>query len=266
MILALLLAVPALAGPPDHTVNQAFREYNAAAVFELPLLDQDQIEDLEAGEVVRIVERDGDRSKPARALAFKLSSHPMQSLWVASLDPHLTVDPDLTERRLSRTGERELWYGYYELPYPFSDRHWLVESWNNRALAEATSGRAWEHAWVLANGRMDEARTFVASGAIPGVDTEAMDKAILTPHNHGAWLVIRLPDGRSVLGYHATSTVGGSVPDWVVLQLLHGRLQALLERVDARCPTTVIEHYTRAHPDLESGDGTPLRWRPAQDQ
>ena len=131
-------AVPALAGPPDHTVNQAFREYNAAAVFELPLLDQDQIEDLEAGEVVRIVERDGDRSKPARALAFKLSSHPMQSLWVASLDPHLTVDPDLTERRLSRTGERELWYGYYELPYPFSDRHWLVESWNNRALAEAT--------------------------------------------------------------------------------------------------------------------------------
>jgi len=255
-------AAPEPAPPIAHPVNQALLQFNAHATFAVPLLDAEQLESLDQGDVLRIVERHADRDQPARALAFKLSAHPMQALWVASVDPHLTVDPDLIERRLSRTGHKELWYGYYDLPYPLSDRHWLVESWNNRRLARATAGRAWEHAWRLAEGRMDQARAYVSAGHIQGVTLESMDSAVQTPHNHGAWVVLRLSDGRSLLGYHATSTVGGSIPDWLVLQLVRGKLQALLERVDARCEQLVPSHYTASHPHLESGDGTPLEWRP----
>jgi len=191
-----------------------------------------------------------------------MSEHSQAALWVASLDPHLTVDPDLIEKKLAEHNGREIWYGYYKLPYPFSDRHWVIESWNNLALAKATNGASWEHAWQLAPGQESTVFSAVREGAVEGVDAAAVDSAVKTPHNHGAWLVIRLENGKSLLGYHATSTVGGSVPDWIVLQLVHGKLDALLKRVNDRCTTVVPEHYDAAHPHLEGGDGVPLTWRP----
>lgn len=245
----------AIGGPLD----EALTEFNAHAAYPLPALDADQLATLESGEVLRLIER--EEGLAGRAIALLVTEHSAEALWVASLDPHLTVDPDLTEVRLTQ-GPRELWYGYYDLPYPFADRHWMVESWNNRALATATGGRAWEHAWTLASQHMPMARAAVLGGRVPGVDQDLMDKAVETPDNTGAWLVITLSDGRTVLGYHARSTVGGAVPDWLVLKLVNGRLQALLERVSERCTGLVAEHYTAAHADIESGDGTPLTWRP----
>lgn len=261
---ALLLALPlaSSAGAPESVVSPAVARFNRAAVFPLPTLDPGQLADLEKGKVVKIIDRSGARDQPARAIALKLSSHSQPALWVASLDPHLTVDPDLTESRLDKADGKELWYGYYDLPYPFADRHWVIESWNNRALATATGGAAWEHAWKLAPHREAEALSAVRLGKVEGVEPEWVDSAVKTPHNHGAWLVLALEDGRSLLGYHATSTVGGSVPDWLVLQLVQSKLDALLKRVDDRCDELVPSHYTAVHPDLEGGDGLPLTWRP----
>lgn len=260
-VLLLVASTPSLAA--EHPVNAGLTAYNAAAVFPLPTLDADQLASLDEGEVVRIIERSDDPKAPARAIALSVSDHPLPALWVAALDPHLTVDPDLIETRLSTSESgRELWYGYYALPAPISDRHWVVESWNNHALAAATDNRAWEHAWKLVAHRMGEARVAVAAGRVEGVEPEAMDGAVLTPHNRGAWLVVRLSDGRSLLGYHATSTIGGSIPDWIVLRLVHARLDALMLRVQDRVPELVPEHYTPSHPDLAGGDGAPLTWRP----
>lgn len=260
VLLALLLTTaPAHAGP----VEAALADFNAHADFPLPALDERSLKDLAAGKVVKIVDRDPDRARPARAIALLLTEHTQEALWVAALDPHLTVDPDLVELRLDDgTTDRELWYGYLDLPMPLSDRHWVVDSWNNRRLAAATGGAAWEHGWRLNTAEIDQARTAVAAGRVTGIDEARMDHAILTPHNHGAWLVVRLPDGRSILGYHATSTIGGSIPDWLVLQLVHARLDALLERVAERCSGLVREHYTAAHPNIEGGDGAQLTWRP----
>lgn len=263
--LALAVAPSAYAAeapdPASHPVNRSLTTYNTHAAFRVPLLDGEQLTDLDQGEVVRIIERDSDPEKPARALAYRLSDHPMSALWVAALDPHLTVDPDLTERALAEKDGRELWYGYYELPYPISDRYWVIESWNNLGLAKATGNRAWEHAWELVPHRLGEARVAVASGRVPGIDAESMNGAVFTPDNHGAWAFVDVGDKRLIL-YHATSTIGGSIPDWIALRLVHSRLDALLDRIDARCDGLVQEHYTAEHPHLQAGDRSPLTWRP----
>jgi hypothetical protein len=260
-LLTALLLVPAFAHADP--VQTALERFNAHADFPLPALDERALADLVAGKVVKIVDRDPDRERPARAIALLLTEHAQEALWVAALDPHLTVDPDLVELRLDDgTGDRELWYGYLDLPMPLSDRHWVVDSWNNRKLAAATGGTAWEHGWRLNTARLPEAVAAVRGGRVAGVDEARMGGAILTPDNHGAWLVVQLPDGRAILGYHATSTIGGSIPDWLVLQLVHSRLDALLERVAARCSGEIGAHYTASHADIEGGDGAALTWRP----
>lgn len=265
VLTALWLTGPAAAADPaadSPGVNRALTAFNAHAVYAVPLLDEKQLASLNKGEVVRIIERDANPDLPARALAYMLSDHEMEPLWVAMLDPHLTVDPDLTERALDVRDGRELWYGYYKLPYPISDRHWVIESWNTRGLATATGGKAWEHPWKLVPHRMGEATIAIAEGRIPGITPERAESAVFTPDNHGAWFIVDVGGGKRLIGYHATSTIGGSIPDWIALRLVHGRLDALMRRIDGRCDVLVPEHYTASHPDLEAGDGSALSWRP----
>ncbi|MFT7519260.1 MAG: hypothetical protein ACI9MC_001400 [Kiritimatiellia bacterium] len=229
--------------------------FNTHAVFPLPTLDDKQREQLLAGKVVKIVER--HEGSPSTAIALLIVDQPIEAIWIASLDPHLTVDPDLVEIRLDdRSTHRELWYGYLDLPMPFSDRQWMVDSWSNHKLAAASGGKAWEHAWKLSPLGIPAARPAVAKGQVPGITTAMLDVAIAMPDNQGAWLTVGLADGSTVLGYHATSTIGGSVPDWLVFQLVMSRLDSLLRRVETRCDGLIHEHYTQSH--VHGGDGVEI--------
>jgi hypothetical protein len=64
-----------------------------------------------------------------------------------------------------------------------------------------------------------------------------------------------LPDGRTLVSYQATSVIGGSIPDWLVLQLTMSRLDSVLRTLEQRAQSWIPTHYGAAHEPIYGGDG-----------
>lgn len=223
----------------------------------LPWLDDDQRARLVAGDVVRIVNRDADPDAPSSAVGLAVFHAARAAVWVAVQDPHATVDPALTEFVIEQKGpDHAIWYGYLDLPRPIHDRQWVVESTNNRPLA--TTAGCWEHNWRLVPDGLDAARRFLAEGGSTAVTAAQLDQAIYTPVNHGHWLLVPLPGDRTLVAYQATSVIGGSIPDWLVLQLAMSRLESVLRSAEARAREWAPGHYRGDHPPLLGADGAAL--------
>ncbi len=236
-------------------VRAALRTYDGSAVHKAPKLSDAQLQALVDGACVRVLKPNDDPDGPSAATGMILSSVPRGDLWVAAQDPHTVVDPDLTEFVVDQVGPDEaVWYGYWDLPRPVKDRQWVVRSYNNHALAKATDNVAWEHVWELVPDGLDMVRPMVSSGRSNGVDLAQVDGAIFTPVNKGSWFMVAIGD-RTLLGYQATSVVGGAVPDWLVARLAMARLESVLRGVEERAKGWVGEHYTSTHAGVYGGDG-----------
>lgn len=253
-VLALLAIVAAaVAAPPPTELSAALARFNRHAAFALPALSASQLDELSGGDVVRILERrdDGD----VRAIGLKVVRADQRDVWVAAQDTHYVATEGLTELRLSKdpaTG-KAIWYGHLDLPSPFKDRHWVVSVWNNHALHAATDGQAWEHPWKLARAAVPDARAAAAAGRIRGIDAARFDDAILTERNRGAWIAIELEGPWALVGYHATTVVGGSIPDGLMARAVHLRMRSLLRDLETRATTVVRSHYTPGHEPLPAG-------------
>ncbi len=263
MRLAIALAAVLLLGPADPpdvdvaALESVLAEFSSGARFPLPTLTERQLERILAGKVVKVREKDEDGG-PQRGIGFLRSDVPRADLWLAVRDSHLTMLEELHERQLTPPGEwPAVWYQLLDLPRPFADRHWVIDVVDTHALALATDNRCWEHAWELRDDGPSVAREAVAEGRIPGVDLERAEAAIYTPVNHGAWIALLLPDGSTVLGYHATSVVGGRIPDQLVADYMMLTLDNLLLGVVDRAPRAV-EHYGPDHDPIEGADGVAI--------
>ncbi len=255
-LLLLLGSGAALAQPPSGSIPQALAAFNAHARFPLPALTAAQLDRLEAGKVVKIRQVSTDDGAPQRAIGLLRSSQPARGLWLSARDVHFTAIDELTEVQLTPPGHWPAqWYQYLDLPRPISDRHWVVDVTDTHVLAQTTG--AWEHAWVLAEDGPSLGASAVAAQRVPGVDEGRAAGAIYTPRNDGAWLVIDLGDGTTLLGYHVTSVIGGAIPDKLVADYTLLTLGKLLKGVEERTPR-VIEHYDAAHEPIEGGDGVPI--------
>lgn len=228
----------------------------ATARHPLPALDPSQREALARGEVVRMVHH-GDPELPSTAVGVALLDASLDALWIAAQDPHAEVDPALAEFVVESLGsDHALWYGHLDLPRPLKDRQWVVESSNNHALAQRG---CWEHGWTLVPDGLPRARAMVAAGSPnPNVTLDEVDDAIFTPMNDGSWLMVPMPDGRVLVGYQATSVVGGAIPDWLVLQLSMSRLESVLRDLETRARTWAPSHYRAGHAPVPGGGGDPI--------
>jgi hypothetical protein len=241
---------------PAVSIPQTLAAFNAHARFPLPDLSTTQVERLEAGKVVKIRQVSEEDGAPQRAIGLLRSNQPAAGLWLSARDVHFTAIDELTEVQLTPPGQWPAqWYQYLDLPRPISDRHWVVDVTDTHALARATG--AWEHAWVLAKDGPRLGLAAVAAARVPEVDEVQAANAIYTPRNDGAWLVIDLGDGTTLLGYHVTSVIGGAIPDKLVADYTLFTLGKLLKGVEERTPT-VIEHYDAAHEPIEGGDGVAI--------
>jgi hypothetical protein len=225
----------------------------------LPALDAAQLQALADGEVVRIV-RHGDPDRPSTAIGVGVLEGSLNALWLGAQDPHTNVDPALTEFVIDALPDgRHLWYGHLDLPAPLADRQWVVVSGDNRAAGQQG---CWEHHWSLAADELPRAREAIAAGASPSLVPEQVDAAVLTPVNHGAWLLASIDGGRTLVVYQATSVVGGAIPDWLVLKLTTARLESVLRSVETRARDWVPGHYRLTHAPVSGADGRPIEpWR-----
>jgi hypothetical protein len=255
-------APPAPLGPGGAPLlAEGIAAFNAAAEFPLPRLSAADSAKLLSGEVVRLFDQPGgDPEGPRRASGLLIVNQPRDVVWVAVMDPHYVQSEQATEVRVAfEPPDRSRWYGIIDLPRPFADRHWIVDVRNNHALAKSTGNRAWEHPWRLRAEGPAELPALFGEGKLRGIPGEALQEAIYTPVNHGAWLVVALDKDHTLLGYHATSVVGGAIPESLIARFVHASLGDMLTGAAARAAGPVRGHYTASHKQVIGGDGSAVR-------
>ena len=253
-------AVGAQAAEPDRALSVAdlraqVTTFNAHATSPLPELSGDQLRALLAGDVVRVLDRPKSDPRIRRAVGLVLVEAEQRAAWVAAQDPHFVAVDGLTELQLTRdpsTG-RASWYGHIDIPSPFDDRHYVVDVWNNHALHAASGGTLWEHAWQRNPTALPGVRARVAAGEVGALDVADFDASIETPLNEGAWIAMATPDGRAVLGYHATTLVGGHIPEGLFARYILLGLKSMMRTVQARAQGPIQAHYRGGHRPLPAG-------------
>lgn len=263
-MLALLLTVGLAQGATlrapltDVALVAAIREFQLHAHYSLPLPDAKRRAQLIDGKLVkmRLPSADGE---PVGALAMVVSDLSKAELWVGSADGDMGDPPDevISHDLPLLGGEMFRWYGYVRLPAPITDRHFLIQTTVNRPLEKETNGRMWSRHWAMEPGGLDTARELVAQGAVKGVSMDRFDAAVWVPHNTGAWLFLDLPDGRTLLGYQATASLGGGFPDGLVSRTLYWGLERLMSEVVGQAHQARA-HYRVGHAPIIAGDGLPL--------
>ena len=244
--------------PTSQEIVQAIEQFNTHSQFDLPILSTTQVQSLLNGETLSIIDQQGGENEPRRAVGIRLSSHPKEKLWLSCQDVHFVQQSSTKELRVNqRPPDSADWYGYLDMPWPFSDRHWFVKVWNNHELANKTNNQAWEHPWDLIPNGDDIVRSHIAAGKLDGVTTEMMDDAVYTPVSRGAWAAMDVADS-SLFIYHATTQVGGNIPEEVIVRYVRSGLDEMLRNIEKRAATVMDSHYSGDHPLLPGGDGKPV--------
>ena len=244
----------AFAFPPSEAFDIAISEFNKDAQFSLPKLTEAQIAKLQTGKVVTHIEK--RQNKPGRAIGMLLTDTDIPTLWTAYRDLHFQQQKSTTEFLLHRTGvDVETWYGYMELPWPVNDRHWIVTSWSNHELARATQNQHWERAWKLNEISHAQVPNQVKDISLPSFIE--MESAIYTPVNEGAWAMLTIVD-KTLLVYHASTVIGGNIPDNVVAQFIVSTVDEMLMDIHDRARKNIKIHYRAPHSFIYGGDGMPI--------
>ena len=128
---------------------------------------------------------------------------------------------------------------------------------DNLELARGSANRLWEHYWSLTDGGPQTAAELVAGGRVPGVDSSMLAKAVYVPFNEGAWVLMSLSGKRTLLGYTVRASVGGRIPDKLVVNYSMLTLGRVLRRVESGS-ATIRAHYDMDHARIRGGDGAPI--------
>lgn len=232
--------------------------YNANAEVPVPALSGKQIQEVLNGGVAKIRERGASVDAPQRALGYILIDHPRPAVWLAALEPDYIPVKGLTEF-MTKTDSigNSTWYQHIKLPWPVTNRHWLIDLENNTELADATRGKVWEQTWDLNPGREPEAKRIVGRGLVSGITVAEAQKSIFTPVNHGAWIAVRLRDDKTMLIYAVTSVIGGMIPESLVIRYAMSTLDELLYGIADRAEKMRTVFPNGNYP-VPGGDGKPF--------
>ena len=233
-------------------VQAAMLRYNQSAeTFPLPFLDSDDLVDLAEGEVVIHMKRlpfpgGGEEDLEYRSIALRVVDEPREEVWLSALSPDLTDEGPVEEVPLTDVTKRE--YRVYQritLPWPVKDRQWVIDVDVDTAVAERTEGMAWVQWWNLAPDGEAAAREALRDGLVPGLDGGDYDSAVYLPANMGAWIVMRLSDGQTLLAYELTLLMGGWIPDALGRRFARAQLEGLLDEVAESAPERARRYDAR---------------------
>lgn len=241
-------------------IPAAIEYFNARSEDSLPTLTSDQVAELLEGDVVRIRRRPNRdlEDPPERVTGYRLIRQPRAQVWVAALDPTFQATGLLSEALLARNDDgTSLWHQYLSLPWPVTDRHWVIRVGARKELASRSENLIWEQFWELAPGGEDTARASIARGELEGITPESSKDAIYLPANEGSWIMFRLEEDLTLVAYRIITRVGGSIPDSWIATFGMARLAEVLDEVARHAGEVPATYDPDVHPSI-GGDGEPL--------
>jgi len=237
---ALLLAGAAAAGPLDGPGLQAHLESIAELLAlrqggALPALDEADYARLAGGKAVLEEQTDGQRNL-VRGTVFRVAETEAWRIWLAlsDNDHHEDFMPYVREGAvLESSAGTKLAYQYLEMP-AVKDRHLITRARDNGALWQRSGKTIWESVWWLEPDSEDDVAGYIERGLIEHVTAEQAADAIFTPANDGYWLLVELPDSRTLIVYQTFSDIGGKVPSWVVNEFGPQSMDKLTRVIETR--------------------------------
>jgi hypothetical protein len=227
--------------------------------YPFPPISASDLLRLDSGKQVRFRVGPTKSDPKDRAVGLQIVTLPRAAVWISTIDAHFQAKSGLTERRIRNIEPgRAVWMGLLELPFPFEDRAWVVETHINPGLVAATEGRAWERWWDLREDHWEEVLGLAGKGSLPGVTRPALEAAAFTPVNEGTWFYDELPDGRLLVGFSEATVVGGIIPTDILTHFIVGSLDELFDGAFDRAANLVPRHYLAGHEPIEGGDGKAL--------
>lgn len=254
----LLWIASTIAGPAPTALADHWRTFQSqargVARLALPDVSAGEWAQVAAGDVVkrRIRGEPGVSGGTVdRVVGLALVPPSPTQVWIGVLDDvHASLVEGLVEVQLpGTTPAKKVLYQSLDLPFPFHDRHWVLEIHSNAALHAATG--AWERSWSL------DPR---GPGALVDVPAHLLGKGedrVWTPENDGGWLMVPVPDHGTLVIYQARTDIGGVVPDDLVTRYAMARLDELMAQTTAladRAPG----HYVGNHHVIYGPDAAPV--------
>lgn len=188
----------------------------------------------------------------AATVAVGLVRAPRAATWLA-------VTHDTPASRLRGLTERAVhgrWgaspkriYQRIDLPWPVADRHWVIESRTNAALA-ARAPSVWERAWTTVPEALPATRT-------GDPDTAAWDGATAVPRNDGGWILVEAGPDRTLAVYRVAVELGGAVPTSAVAGWTASTLTEVYATLEADA-RALAAHGEAGCVTQPGGDGIPL--------
>jgi hypothetical protein len=160
--------------------------------------------------------------KAAKGYGVAVFDVPIEVFWraVTDEDHHANKLPVTHSRTIEGTprAHDHTLFQYMDIPL-FTDRWWLVRIRYNSSLYTASNGRAWELTWV---DRLKE--THLRKKLDPALLADSMPIA----WSKGAWLLVDLGGGRTLVEYHTWSDPGGYVPVGPATRFAAGEVETTL--------------------------------------
>ncbi|MEO1573926.1 MAG: hypothetical protein AAFU65_03110 [Pseudomonadota bacterium] len=262
-LLSTLLTAGAAAAPSVDELAAVLWRYNDAAETPLPIPTVEQFEALARGETVHLRERldapgsDTAKSKRARVVGFQLVNRPRLLVWLATLHAGTTHEPRLLEHRVSvNNDDSSTWYQHLDTPWPVRNRHWVIRSGKNVAVADQTQDLAWEHRWTLEPRGRDIALNLMIEERFERLEERDYKRTIYLDENAGAWTMFAIEDDVTLVATHTTADMGGWLPERWVAGFVARQLRSVLRDLEAKADR-IHEHYDPDDP-VHNGRGRPI--------
>lgn len=259
--LIVLLLAASVANPDDSAsaaIASGLATYSSAA--NLPELSESHLARLGNGDTVVVLANDARNDDDVDSLGvvgLRVVDAPRLLVWLSLFDgrhePHSRYS-----RATLRRGTDGSWvrYQHVNLPWPFRDRHWVIDAGKNRRLAAESEGAIWEHRWRLHDDGPSLALTAYDEGLVEGLERRQLERSVYLPANRGAWTLVEINAGTTLIVAHVNVDLGGLLPAGLVRRYSRSQLAAGL---DALAESSVAAHAAYdADPVLYDGHGKPV--------
>ncbi len=232
----------ALSGGPADEQSAAIRGFvetysSQRAQYRLDLASPD-IEELNAGRtVIKVLKSPGEsqveNGDDFGVLAMKIVEAPRLLVWLALIADSEELDGKFTRAVLSAgpTGSK-IRYQHINLPWPFKDRHWVIQVKNNVDIADASDGGIWERQWQLHDRGQQLIDAAYSDGTIVGLTQRNLARSIYLPTNRGSWTVLELGQYQTLIAAFVDLRLGGLIPDGLVRGFIKRELQDGMASLD----------------------------------